>query len=99
MNVETELLLTMLLIKKKKRKNTPRRFWVNPLLLERPNKGLFYTLFDDLEEDDEKFFSYFRMSKITFKELLSGIKNNITKQDTVMRKSIPPNEKLALTLR
>ncbi|XP_025406489.1 uncharacterized protein LOC112680568 isoform X2 [Sipha flava] len=39
------------------------------------------------------------MSKNTFKKLLSGIKNNIRKQDTVMRKSIPPNEKLALTLR
>lgn len=99
MDVERDLLFAMLLMKKRKHRNRPRRFWVHPLLLERPNRGLFHTLFDDLQEDDEKFFLYFRMSKNTFDELLSGISSIITKKDTVMRKSIPPDEKLALTLR
>lgn len=98
MDVEGDFLLAMLLIRRKKRRNRRRRFWVHSLVLERRNRGLFHTLFDDLEDDD-KFFSYFRMSKYTFEELLSGIASDITKQDTVMRQAIPPAEKLALTLR
>jgi len=40
--------------------NEPKK--TTSVLLERPNRGLFHTLFDDLQDDDEKFFSYFRMS-------------------------------------
>ncbi|KAG8239868.1 hypothetical protein J437_LFUL018979 [Ladona fulva] len=98
MELEGDSLMAMLLIRRKKRRNRRRRFWVNPLVLERRNRGLFHTLFDDLLQDDEKFFWYFRMSKSTFEELLCGIEISITKQNTIMRQSIPPAEKLALTL-
>lgn len=80
MDAETDFLLAMLLTKKEKRRNRSRRLWVHhPLLLERPNRGLFYTLSDDLQGDDEKFFSYFRMSKNAFEELFSGTKHIVTK--------------------
>ena len=47
MDVEDYLILALILL------------WVRPLLIERRNKGLFHTLFDDQQEDNEKFFTYF----------------------------------------
>jgi len=86
------------LIKKKKRPQRPRRFWVHKLLLSREEKGLHHTLYDDLRDCD-KFYTYFRMSKETFDELLFKIEDVLRKEDTTMRKSISPEEKLALFLR
>jgi hypothetical protein len=40
-----------------------------------------------------------RMDQTCFHELLEMVKPQIQKQDTNMRKSIPADEKLALTLR
>lgn len=48
------------------------------------------------EMDDYE--NYFRMPEPCFEELLTIVTPFLTKQDTVMRKSITPREKLALTL-
>ncbi|KAJ8887433.1 hypothetical protein PR048_013648 [Dryococelus australis] len=98
MDVEGDLILVSLLIKRKKSKGKCRRLWVHPLLMERPNKGLFHNLFDDLQQDRDKFFSHFRMSKNSFYKLLSMIEESIRKQDTVMREAIPSDQRLALSL-
>ncbi|KAJ8879236.1 hypothetical protein PR048_019842 [Dryococelus australis] len=99
MDVECDLILASLLIKRKQRKGKCRKLWVHPLLMERPSKGLFHNLFNDFHQDSDKFFSYFRMSKNSFYELLSIIEESIRKQDTVMREAIPSDQRLALTLR
>lgn len=78
---------------------TKRSLHVHPLLRDRLEKGLFYTLYDDLRQDDKKFLQYFRMSKTSFDELLENVKEEITGMDTILRKAIPAEEKLALTLR
>ena len=47
----------------------------------------------------KKFFGYFRMTFSSYDELLSMIRPKITYQNTVMRASVPPEERLAVTLR
>lgn len=42
------------------------------------------------------FFYYFRISIISFDELLSYIENDIIRQDTNMRKAIQPEAKLVI---
>ncbi|KAJ8893470.1 hypothetical protein PR048_006068 [Dryococelus australis] len=51
MDVEGDLILASLLIKRKKGKEKCRKSWVHPLLTERLNKGLFHNLFDGLQQD------------------------------------------------
>lgn len=92
-----EMSLLLLLRKKKRKRN--RTMHVHPLLVERSSKGLYHTLYGDLRQDNKMFFQYFRMSKDSFDELLENISHNIIKIDTMMRTSIPPEERLALTLR
>ncbi|XP_031341029.1 uncharacterized protein LOC116169141 [Photinus pyralis] len=94
----TEDVLLLALLIKKRRKRV-RRFRRHPMLMTRHSKGLYYTLFDDLCASGSKFFNYFRMSKPSFDELLGHIKDDITVPDTPLNKSIPAEEKLALTLR
>ncbi|KAJ8891231.1 hypothetical protein PR048_010746 [Dryococelus australis] len=96
--VTRDLILASLLMKRKTRKGKCRKLWVHPLLMERPNKGLFHNLFDDLQQDSDKFFSYFRTSKNSFYELLSMIEEGIRKQDTMMTEAIPSDRRLALAL-
>jgi hypothetical protein len=43
-----------------------RIFWVHPINARREEVGLFYNLFNDLRNDKNKFFSYFRMSSASF---------------------------------
>ncbi|KAK8376455.1 hypothetical protein O3P69_009836 [Scylla paramamosain] len=67
--------------------------------MKNTERGLQYTFYSDLCVDDKKFFNYFRISKPSFEELFSLIEDNITSSDTKMRRSIRPDEKLAVTLR
>nr|CAI5859283.1 unnamed protein product [Callosobruchus analis] len=52
-------------------------------------KGKFYTQFHTLRNYRDKFFNYFRMSKESFDEVLSHIKDAILYQNTNMLLSIP----------
>nr|CAH7721341.1 unnamed protein product [Callosobruchus chinensis] len=84
-------------VKNKKRKN--RRWWVHPINSERYLHGHSVTLLPRLRSDPEKFFNYFRMCPRSFDELLNFIKDQITHEDTNMRKAISAEEMLAFTLR
>jgi len=48
---------------------------------------------------DDKFLNYFRMSKNSLDYLLYELTDIIKRTDTTMRKSIPADERLALTIR
>ncbi|CAI6372417.1 unnamed protein product [Macrosiphum euphorbiae] len=85
--------------KQKKDKKNKRRWWVHPLNLKRPREGQFQVTFMTLRQYPEEFFKYFRMSIKTFDELLNMIGRQLQKQDTVLRLSIPPEERLTVTLR
>lgn len=60
--------------------------------------GVFNNLVQEVRMYPEKHHQYLRMSKDSFDHILSLIRERITKQDTVMRKSIPADLKLALSL-
>ncbi|KAJ8934209.1 hypothetical protein NQ318_021634 [Aromia moschata] len=95
---EQALLLALLYRRRKKRKRQ-RRFWVDPWGAERLKKGMFYSLYRVLRNDGLKFREHFGMSRESFDELLSVIKADISGKDTVMRRCVPAEEKLALALR
>lgn len=76
-----------------------RKLWIRPLLAERSKVGAFKTLFEDLRKDGDEFFTYFGMSIETFDELHEKIQHYLLRQDTNMRASIKPVERLAVTLR
>lgn len=83
-------------IKKRKRK---QRLWIHPIISERENKGFFYTLYNEINQDPEIFFNFSRMSQTSFQELLAIVKEPISRRNTVMRKSIPAEEKLKMSLK
>ncbi|KAL4121053.1 hypothetical protein QTP88_013637 [Uroleucon formosanum] len=76
-----------------------RRYWVHPFTDSRLLRGHFSTSFEDLRNNPEKFYNYFRMSVKSFDELAARLIDKIKKNDTYMRKAIPPIEMLVVTLR
>jgi hypothetical protein len=72
------LLLLRVIRRRQKSRRYKRRYWVHPLISCRILKGQFYTLFSDLRDSPEKFFSYFRMPVKTFDELLFNINYDFT---------------------
>ncbi|CAH1964555.1 unnamed protein product, partial [Acanthoscelides obtectus] len=76
-----------------------RLHWVHPINERREETGLFHTLFEDLRNDEKKFFNYFRMSMASFDELHDKLKNVLRRQNTKMRNCIQPIEMWAVTLR
>ncbi|KAL4104449.1 hypothetical protein QTP88_019750 [Uroleucon formosanum] len=76
-----------------------RSIWVHDILKKRKIDGEYVNLCKMLEDHEEKFFKYFRMTRFQFNVLFLKIENNITKQNTHFREAIPPKEKLAVCLR
>jgi hypothetical protein len=57
-----------------------RKMWVHPIIGDRRNKGLFWTIFEDLRRDEAKFFNYFRMSVASFEELYETSEHSLKKE-------------------
>jgi hypothetical protein len=93
------VMLLWLLYRRWKRKRINRRYWIHPIISERGERGLLYTLSPQLKGDDEEFFNFTRMSQAYFNELLGTVQQELTKENTTMRDSIPPEEKLVIAIR
>jgi hypothetical protein len=101
---ETACVCALLLrVRKDPRK---KRHWVHPLVSKRLLNGQFYKLYEDLRKCRGKFFNYFRMSVEGFDKLLEGFDKLlvlvgplITYENTRLRLPVPPQERLAVTLR
>lgn len=91
-NAEFDTILSLMLRKKKN-----ARPWISHHIKFRGERGDF-KLFEDLCDED-RFQNYYRMSRQHFYQLHSLIKNDITKQNTLLRDSITSMERLAVTLR
>jgi len=76
-----------------------KKFWVHPVTSQRLFKGKFYSLYEDLKAHPQEFLRYFRMSSVTFYKLMVLLGPSLTFQDTRMRKPVPPEERLAVTVR
>ncbi|XP_018328718.1 protein ANTAGONIST OF LIKE HETEROCHROMATIN PROTEIN 1-like [Agrilus planipennis] len=92
-------IIAWLLHRRRKRQRRKRLHWVHPINQKREEVGLFYTLFEDLRNDERKFFNYFRMSAGSFDELHGKLQNVLQRQNTQFRNCIQPIEMLAITLR
>lgn len=93
----TELaMVAIILDEEEENRGTQRRYWIHESLRKRKTEGEYWTLYRHLVDDEEKFFSYFRMTSFQFNELLRKIENDITKRNTPFRDSLSPKEKLYL---
>lgn len=81
-------------------KSKKRRIWQKKWVSRRIEDGFCAKLYKELEEEEESLYKNFlRMDIHQFKELLNLVEPIISKQDTVMRKSISAKDRLILTLR
>lgn len=104
MATRTQLRLASLLVLRRRRrrreKNTERSCWTKPWVSRRKDLGVYSTLLRELSgEDPETFRQYHRVTIDQFHEILNVVAPLIVKQDTIMRESIKPGERLAATLR
>ena len=85
---------------RKKRKIAPRRWYIRPWVMTRPDQGQYEQLMPLLRTGDpETYRKYLRVEPEMFHELLERIKPHITKIDTNYKLAIEPGLKLACTLR
>ncbi|KAJ6639530.1 Protein ANTAGONIST OF LIKE HETEROCHROMATIN PROTEIN 1 [Pseudolycoriella hygida] len=80
-----------------------RTIWVNPWLLKfgTESSGLWYEkVFDEWKKTDkERYRRTLRLTPSIFNELLAMVEPLIRKQNTKLRQSIPPEKRLAITLK
>lgn len=91
---EEDVLMLYWWLRNKKRK---RRYWIHPLIRDRQHSN--YVVAKELNADEEKFQSFYRMSQPAFHRLLQLVGPSITKKDTNWRMALGPEEKLIITLR
>ena len=61
--------------------------------------GCFYTLFDELRDDENKFLNYFRMSVSSFDEKHRRLKDSLQRRNSKMWNCIQPVKMLAIAIR
>ena len=77
-----------------------RSAWVKSWLEKRAEQGAYHNLFQELLLDIAKSFKEFiRMDRLHFQFLVERLYPRLIKRDTVMRKSIKPDEQCCLFLR
>ena len=82
------------------KKKQIKRFWTRGIFRDRKLHSEYYTLYQNLRDEDREFhYRYVRMSKERFDHLLSLIRDRITKKNTQMREAITAGERLVVTLR
>jgi len=90
------VLVSYVLLKKKSKKR--RRIWTKPWLQRRTrhnNNNVLSMLNEELlQEDPASYKNFLRMSNQQFETLLSYISDSIKKNDTFMRESICPRDRL-----
>ncbi|XP_031327530.1 uncharacterized protein LOC116158823 [Photinus pyralis] len=77
-----------------------RKRWTKEWLLKR-DQYTHLKLLTEIRnaEEEEDYANYFRMKEACFDDLLEMVKPYLTKKDTIMRKAISAEERLAVTLR
>ena len=102
---EEETLLLCLLLhhhRCRKAKRRPRQVWVREIHQRRTEQGEYHQLLQEMRlHDSDSHFRYLKMSKATFDQLLAKVGPLLVRRrySSVVRPSISPGERLALTLR
>ena len=77
-----------------------RVFWTRDWIKRRRTRGVYHQLVKELElEDEVAYTEYFRVNGQKFLFLVDSVGDAIKKKDTLMRESIRPDERIAVTLR
>lgn len=77
-----------------------RVFWTRDWIKRRRTRGVYHQLVKELElEDEVAYTEYFRVNGQKFRFLVDSVGYAIKKKDTLMRESIRPDERIAVTLR
>ena len=76
-----------------------RKHWVHPFNREQEATAKVENFYQNIRMYDDKFSKYYRMSKVSFDELLEVLRPHIMKQNTKFRRAISPEESLTITLR
>ena len=93
-------LLFILLMRRRRRRAACRTTWSKTWIQKRQGHGVYASLLRELQgEDPEAFRQYHRLDVNSFKYVLKIVEPLIRKKETVMRASICPEERLAVTLR
>ncbi|KAK3912146.1 Major inner capsid protein VP2 [Frankliniella fusca] len=94
------LLALVIALEEEELSHARRSSWVTPYLARRDERGMHHNLFLELAlEDPNRFRRCLRMDTDSFEYLLGKVTPLIQKADTHLRRSIPPDERLSLTLR
>ena len=102
LNLHRVALLLILLMRRRRRRLRAacRTTWSKTWIQKRQGHGVYANLLRELQADDpEAFRQYHRLDVNAFKEVLRMVGRFIFRKDTVMRASICPEERLAVTLR
>lgn len=93
----------IILIKTLSKRSINRSMWVHPWLLKygTESAGLWYErVFDEWKQtDQERYRRTLRLTPSIFSELLSMVEPLIRKHNTKFRQSVPPEKRLAITLK
>ena len=77
-----------------------RSQWVQPWIARRKSDGAFYTIFQELKQENaEGFRGYVRLNTSSFEKSVELLAPSLLKKDTVMRECIKPEEMCCVALR
>ena len=91
-----------LLLRNKIRRRKTRRWWVRPYVADHADHGNFQHFLKKnryVFRDIDAFKDWVRLTPELFDRVLELITPLIEKEDTHLRKAVPPDERLAVTLR
>ena len=99
--ISTILLTGNILSQRRRRKPKRRRLvWTHDWIQRREEHGAYHSLLRELRASDPvSYRNFIRMDEVSFSTLLQKLSPIITRQNTVMRRSISAEERLAVTLR
>jgi hypothetical protein len=93
-------ILIAVILQRRRSRRRNRIHWTREWIRNRESQGAFHQLMQELRIlDVSSYRNFVRMDATTFEELLQIVGPRVTRQDTVMRRAIPPGERLAVTLR
>ena len=99
---DEEILLYLLLLRRRRRRlrAANRQTWVKSWVSRHQAQGACANIVRELNcEDPEKFRQYHRLDRASFEEILTLVSPLIAKQDTQLRCSLKPVERLSVILR
>lgn len=90
--------LAVFLFYRNRRRQRKRKYWIHPYIERNINCRVFVAA-QELQYDDKKFLSFYRMSKETYLHLVMLLKPAIHQRNTKFRECVSAEERILITLR